>query len=111
MDKNEFEKYWKENREQILSKNDEYVKAKNCFKMTSGADWLLFAFPVVAGILFMNYCPIKHELLKWLASAVVTIIIFVICVWIKSMTSDSSSPEELEQKIKEQVKKQMSGQV
>ena len=45
MDKNEFEKYWKKNREQILSKNDRYVKAKNCFKMTSGADWLLFAFP------------------------------------------------------------------
>lgn len=110
MNKEEFERYWKENRELILSKDDEYLQAKNSYKMTSGADWLLFAIPVVAGIIFMDYCPIQRELLKWLASAGITIITFIICVWIKSMMSGSTSPEEMEQRIKERVRKQMSGQ-
>ena len=107
MNEQEFEKYWKENRGRILSNDEEYAKAKNSYKMSSGADWLLFAIPVVAGIIFMNYCPFTRELLKWLASAVVTIITFIICVWIKSMISVEASPEEVEQKIKKKTKQEM----
>ena len=58
MTEKEFECYWKEQRDSILSKSDDYRRAKESFKMKSGADWLLFGIPVIAGIVFMNNCHI-----------------------------------------------------
>ncbi len=58
------------------------------YKMKSGADWILFGIPVVAGIVSFDYLPIEHELLKWLASAGITILCFAISVWIKEVISD-----------------------
>lgn len=107
MNEKEFEQYWLANREQILSHNDEYNKAKSAYKMKSGYDWLLFAIPVVTGIVYMDYCPLKSEMLKWIASAIVTILTFVICVFIKSKISGDDSPEQVEQRLKEHTKKGM----
>jgi len=30
------------------------------YKMKSGADWILFGIPVVAGIVSFDYLPIEH---------------------------------------------------
>ena len=54
MDKLEFERYWTENREKILNANSEYRKVRDSYKSLSGADYLLYAIPVVAGIVFMD---------------------------------------------------------
>ena len=56
MTEKEFEKYWKDNRESILQKDEEYRHAKENFKMSNGADMLLFGIPIVAGIVFMKMC-------------------------------------------------------
>ena len=101
MTEKEFEKYWKANRESILQKDEEYQHAKENFKMSSGADMLLFGIPIVAGIVFMNNVHLGNELLNWVASAAITIVCFAICVWIKSMMTGSGSPDEVEEKIKE----------
>ena len=50
MDNLEFERYWTENREKILNANSEYIKVRDSYKSLSGADYLLYAIPVVAGI-------------------------------------------------------------
>lgn len=107
MSEQEFEEYWKENRERILRNDQRYVKSRDRYKMSSGADWLLFGVPVIVGILFMNNVHISNELLKWAASAGVTIVAFVISVWIKSLTIDNKSPDEIEEEIKERVRKGM----
>lgn len=104
----EFEKYWEANRERILNSNSEYINARDRYKSMSGADYLLYAIPVVAGIVFMDYCKfIEQELLKWLVGAVVVIVCFVVCVWIKVLYSGNKSPLEIENKIKMQVRDQL----
>lgn len=107
MTEKEFEKYWKANRESILQKDEEYQHAKENFKMSSGADMLLFGIPIVAGIVFMNNVHLGNELLNWVASATFTIVCFAICVWIKSVMTGSGSPDEVEEKIKERERKRL----
>lgn len=107
MTEEEFETYWKVHRDEILSQSEEYRRAKENFKMSSGSDLLLFGIPIVAGIVCMNNIPLGNELLKWLASAVVTIVSFALCVWIKSTVTGSSSPDEVEQKLKERTRQDL----
>ena len=102
MEKQEFETFWKANRERILMSLDEYIKATSSYKLSSGADWLLFAIPIVAAIIFMEQCSIERELLKWLAGAGITIVTFI-----KSMISGSRSPEDVEREIKERIRNSM----
>ena len=97
----EFETYWKENRMTILDKNDEYRHAKENFKIHSGADLILFGIPVVAGIVSINNVPLQNELLKWVVSAVITIVCFALSVWVKSLITGTVSPDEVEQRLKE----------
>lgn len=107
MTEKEFETYWKVHRDEILSQSEEYRRAKDNFKMNSGSDLLLFGIPIVAGIVCMNNIALSNELLKWLASAVVTIVSFALCVWVKSIAKGSSSPDEVEQKLKERTRQDL----
>lgn len=107
MTEKEFETYWTQNRDKILSANTDYTQAKDSFKMKSGADWLLYAIPVVMGILFLDNFSYGGELLRWVLSAVVTIVCFVVCVWVKSVTTGSKSPEEVEADIKQALHDRM----
>lgn len=103
----EFEAYWKANRTTILAHSDEYRRAKEEFKVHSGADLILFGIPVVAGIVTMNSLMIHNELLRWLISAAVTILCFVFSVWIKSMITGTVSPDEVEMRLKEAKKREL----
>lgn len=109
MTEKEFETYWKAHRNEILNKDSDYIRAKEEFKMHNGADLLLFGLPIVAGIVFMNYIQFDREILSWLSSAAVTIITYVICVWVKGMISGVGSPDEVESRIKARKKKEMMG--
>ncbi len=103
----EFEEYWQQHKNAILSRNRQYQQAREKYKMNSGADWILFAIPAVSGVITMNNIPGDNELLKWTASALVTFAVFVVCVWVKGMMSGKSSPDEIERHIKEEVKRKM----
>lgn len=103
MTEKEFEAYWKTHRNEILSKSEEYRRAKENLKMNSGSDLLLFGIPAVAGIVCINNIALANELLKWIVSAVVTILCFALCVWVKSIITGSESPDEVEQKIKQRT--------
>lgn len=105
----EFETYWKENRMTILEKNDEYRHAKENFKIHSGADLILFGIPVVAGIVSVNNVPLQNELLKWIVSAVITIVCFALSVWVKNLITGMVSPDEVEQRLKETKRREMVG--
>ena len=105
----EFDTYWKENRMTILDKNDEYRHAKENFKIHSGADLILFGIPVVAGIVSINNVPLQNELLKWIVSAVITIVCFALSVWVKSLITGTVSPDEVEQRLKETKRREMVG--
>ena len=94
MTEQEFELYWKQNRDEILH---------------SGADLILFGLPIVTGIVFMNNVRIGNEILLWLLSAVVTVLAYVVCVWVKSMISGTGSPDEVERRIKEKLKAEKTG--
>ena len=107
MNYSEFEKYWKEHKFEILNADDEYNKAKESFKMNSGSDWLLFAIPVVAGLVFMQYVRLENEILNWIASACVIILCFIVCVLVKSITSGNVSLDDIETRIKKRIKQTM----
>lgn len=91
----------------ILEKNDEYRHAKENFKIHSGADLILFGIPVVAGIVSINNVPLQNELLKWIVSAVITIVCFSLSVWVKSLITGTVSPDEVEQRLKETKRSEM----
>lgn len=93
----------------ILEKNDEYRHAKENFKIHSGADLILFGIPVVAGIVSINNVPLQNELLKWIVSAIITIVCFALSVWVKSLITGTVSPDEMEQRLKETKRREMVG--
>lgn len=107
MTEQEFETYWKQHRNEILSRNSEYIDAKEHFNIHNGADLILFGLPIVAGIVFLNNINISNEILTWILSAFVTILTYALCVWIKSAITGTKSPDEVEQTIKERLKSEM----
>ena len=104
--KDDFENYWLTNRQRILAENEEYRKIKESYKMVSGADMLLYAIPFVAAICILEWSPFNGELLNWALAAVVAIVVFVLCTWFKTCTSDIRSLAEVEDEIKEKCRKE-----
>lgn len=98
----DFEQYWYTNKRRILNSDRRYLEAKENFSMSSGADWLLFAIPVVTGIVFMENVEISSEILLWLATAGVVIVCFVLCVFIKSQISDAPDLVSIEETIRKE---------
>ena len=96
----EFERYWLENRKELLMKNQEYREIEESYKMRSGFDWLLWALPLVAGLLTFRIVKIDGELMEWLISTGVIVVIFLICVWAKSAMSGLRSLDEVEKEVK-----------
>ena len=101
MDKEkEFEVLWQKQKGRLLMDDREYKEAIGAYNMTSGADWLRFGIPVVAGIVSVEYIPISHEILRWVASVVIIVVVFAICVWIKSLSHPHRAIEDIEADVK-----------
>lgn len=109
MTEKEFETQWQANKGQLLKDNEEYQKAISEYRLTTGADWLLFAIPAVAGIVSIKYIPVNHELIRWGLSALIAVIIFVLCVYVKSLTISSRPLSEIEKEVKERFRKELMG--
>lgn len=97
----DFETLWQEQKKDILMANEEYRQIINSYKMNSGADWLLFAFPIVVAIAILEWMPTGKELLNWLIAAVAAIITFAICVWVKTLITGNRTLDEVEKEMKE----------
>ena len=106
MKEQDFETYWRKNRQTLLQADKGYQQAAKQFKTTSGADMLLYAIPAVAGLTSFDYIPLESEILKWTACAGIVIVSFVICVWIKSVTTSSEDMYSVEQRVKEAARKE-----
>lgn len=107
MTESEFERYWKAHRKEILSKSQEYKDAQESFKLHNGFDWLMLGLPAIVGIVFVNNSPFHSELLSWLVSAILTILCYAICIWIKSLITGNVSPGETEERIKSDYRKRL----
>ena len=101
-----FEEYWLLNRQQILNGNEEYRKVRDSYKVVSGAAMLLYAIPIVAAVCMLDWSPMKNELLNWLVSALVAIVAFVSCTWVKTVTSNVRSLTEIEEEIKRKCREE-----
>ena len=99
----EFERYWQGHKTSILMKDDEYRAAVETYRMRSGSDWLLFGIPVMAGIVSMQFIPIQHELLRWVASILITIVVFAICVYVKSLSNPHRAISDIEADVKKKA--------
>ena len=97
---NDFEAYWQAHRKSLLEADDEYKNALQGYKLTSGADWLLFALPVVVAIVVLDFSPFQGEFLNWAAGALAAIVTFVACVAIKTATSGTRSLGDIEADVK-----------
>lgn len=98
-----FELYWQSHRRELLSKNKEYREIEESYKMRTGFDWLLWAVPLVCGILAFKLVAGANEILNWLISAAVVIVTFLLCVWIKAALSGHRSLSEVEEDVKKQA--------
>jgi len=107
MEEKDFEALWKKNREQLLNGDAEWNKMRDSYKARSGADMLLYAIPIAAGIVCVDYLPIGHELLRWVVSAVVMIVVTVICIQVKSYACGIKSAGDIEKRVKEEYRRRM----
>ncbi len=98
-----FEKHWQGHKTSILMQDDEYRAAVETYRMSSGSDWLLFGIPVAAGIVSMQYIPIERELLRWVASILITVVVFAICVYIKSLSNPHRAISDIEADVKKRA--------
>lgn len=96
-----FEALWREQGYRLLREDGEYRQLSESFRLKTGGDFLLFGIPLLVGVVFMDMAPIERELLRWLATAAVVVVAFVLCVWVKSATGGSKSAAEVERRVKE----------
>ena len=96
----EFERLWLENKKRLLNEDQEYKDATATYGMTSGADWLLFGIPVATGIICVDILPFQSEVLRWIVSIIVTILVFAVCVWVKSLSNPHRAIEDIEKDVK-----------
>ena len=105
MTEKEFETYWAQHRKQLLEANAEYREAIENYKMNTGADWLLFAFPVVVAVVLLDWAPFDSEVLNWVIGAVAAVVVFVLSVWVKSMITGTRPISQIEEEVKEQERR------
>lgn len=96
----EFEQLWLKNKKRLLSKDREYQDAIATYGMTSGADWLLFGIPVASGIVCVEVMPIQSEVLRWIVSVAITVVVFAVCVWVKSLSHPHRAIGDIESDIR-----------
>lgn len=104
MEDEKFEILWNENRERLLDSDDEWREMRGSCKIRTGTDALVYAIPVVVGIVCLDYLPVRHELLKWGISAVVMIVVTAICIQVKSIVSGTKSAVDIEKRVKEEYR-------
>lgn len=95
-----FERLWMENKHRLLNGDREYQEVVDSYKMTSGADWLLFGIPVVVGVVSFEMLSFDREMFRWFVSAMITIATFVLSVFVKSLIVGGKSVSEIEDRIK-----------
>lgn len=95
-----FERLWLENKHRLLKEDREYRDVVDSYKMSSGADWLLFGIPAVVGIASFEMLTFDSEMMRWLISALITIAAFVLSVFVKSLIVGGKSVTEIEKRIK-----------
>lgn len=95
-----FDAYWQKHRMHLLQQDESYRKATGGYKMTSGADYLLFGIPIAAGIVSIDYLPLQSEMFKWACSAAITIVCFALCVWVKTAITAQESLDDIERRVK-----------
>ena len=107
MTEREFETWWNANRQAVLKQNKDYIERENSYKMKGIGDLIIFAIPVIAGVLLLDSGIVKHEMLNWAASAVVVTICFLICVFIKSRTIPGETLFDIEERLKKEYWEKM----
>ena len=88
------------NKQRVLSEDREYSDAVGTYKMTSGADWLLFGIPVVTGTLCIEYVPIARAALRWVVSFLAAVLVSVACVYVKSLSNPHRPIGDIEADVK-----------
>ena len=96
---------WREQGYRLLREDEEYRRLADSYKLKTGSDFMLFAIPLLVGVVFMDKAPIERELLRWLACAAVVVVAFVVCAWLKSVVSGSGSAADVERRVKERCYK------
>ena len=102
----EFELLWLERRKQILAADEEYIRATEGYRMTSGADWLLFGMPVVAAIMVLEMSFFGSEIINWLVAALVAALLFVVAVYVKTLITGGRSVTEIEADVKRRCREE-----
>jgi len=98
-----FELHWQSHRRELLSKNKEYREIEESYKMRTGFDGLLWAVPLVCGILAFKLVAGANEILNWLLSAAVVIVTVFLFVCVKTTHSGHRSLSEVEEDVKKQA--------
>lgn len=96
----QFERLWYENKHRLLKNDREYREEVERYKMTSGADWLLFGIPAVVGIASFEMITFESEMMRWVVSALITIVTFIASVFVKSLVTGGKPISDIEDRIK-----------
>lgn len=99
----EFEEYWLSHEKELILRapkklQDDMLEAT---KLTTATDWVFFILPICAGVIIQPFIKLKSEILSWLISVVVIVVIFVALQILKPYVSKKKSSGEAMEAIKQ----------
>lgn len=98
----EFENYWKHHQASLIQRAPRALKEErtNTGKMNTAGDWLLFAFPIIAMVGFMNYGFFAKEMVNFLVSLIIGIVLSVLSILLKPYVTGKRSVVDIDEEIK-----------
>lgn len=96
-----FEQLWDEQKYVYLQADEGWQRVKESYKMRTWSDYVLFAVPLVVGVLALDFVNVEREFLRWALCAVAVLVAFVVCTWLKTAFGGAESAVDVERRVKE----------
>lgn len=98
----DFETFWKENQRLLVlnapkQMRDDMLRAS---RLDTPIDWICFAVPIVVGILLQPMLPIRSEILSWIATLSVVVVLFVLLQIVRPYFSKKKTETQALEAIK-----------
>lgn len=102
-----FERLWAENRQRLLSEDEEYQRILRSYRKHGWGDWLIFAATIVCCGELMERIGIRSKVLSFGLAIVLAVIFFIFYNYFKAIRVSRKTLEEVENRIKEDYRKQV----
>ncbi len=98
----EFEEYWNSHQKQLILNAPKKMQKDmlEATKLTTFVDWLFFVLPICVGVLVQPYFNMPSEIVSWVLSMLVVVVLFAVLQMVKPYISKKKTSIEALREIK-----------